>query len=67
MLRRYCSPRSKLWLPMASTSMPIMPMIGGVGLSPKKFEIGGVAPPNESPPSDLEDLDFGRPWRASAS
>ena len=24
-------------------------MIGGVGLSPKKFEIGGVAPPNESP------------------
>ncbi len=25
-------------------------MIGGVGRSSKQFEIGGVAPPNESPP-----------------
>ena len=30
--------------------MPIMFMISTVGVSPKKFEIGGVAPPNESPP-----------------
>jgi hypothetical protein len=26
-------------------------MIGGVGRSRKKLEIGGVAPPNESPPA----------------
>ena len=58
-LRRYCSPRSKLWLPIASTSMPIMPMIGGVGVSPKKFEIGGVAPPKESPPMTSNTFDFG--------
>ena len=58
-LRRYCSPRSKLWLPIASTSMPIIPMIGGVGVSPKKFEIGGVAPPKESPPMTSNTFDFG--------
>ena len=50
---RYCSPRSKLWLPIASALKPIMFMIGGVGRSPKKFEIGGVAPPNESPPATV--------------
>ena len=49
--RRYVWPRSKLWFPIASRSIPIMFMIGGVGRSPKKFEIGGVAPPNESPPA----------------
>ncbi len=26
-------------------------MIGGIGLSPNAFAIGGVAPPNESPPA----------------
>ncbi len=41
-------PRSKLWLPRPSMSMPIMFMNSIVGVSPKKFEIGGVAP-TESP------------------
>ena len=47
-VRRYSCPASKLWLPRPSMSMPIMFMSSIVGLSPKKFEIGGVAP-TESP------------------
>ena len=43
-------PRSKLWLPSAVDVEPHHVLISIVGLSPKKFEIGGVAPPNESPP-----------------
>ena len=48
--RRNCSPRSNWWFPIASASIPIMFMISTEGLSWKKFEVGGVAPPNESPP-----------------
>ena len=46
--RRKSAPRSKLWLPRPSMSMPIMFMISIVGLSSKNAEIGGVAP-TESP------------------
>ena len=46
--RRYCCPKSKLWLPRPSDVNPIRFMISTVGLSPKKVEIGGVAP-SESP------------------
>src|SRR4029453_15850024 len=42
--RRYCSPLSKLWLPRPSAEKPIRFMISIVGVSPKKAEIGGVAP-----------------------
>ena len=59
-LRRNCSPRSNWWLPTASASTPIRLMIGGVGLSSNAFEIGGVAPPNESPPVSVSE-----PFRAS--
>ncbi len=50
-VRRNCSPRSNVWFPRASASKPIMFMISTSGLSSKKFEIGGVAPPKESPPA----------------
>jgi hypothetical protein len=43
-LRRYCSPRSKLWLPRPSKVKPILFMSSMVGLSPKAAEMGGVAP-----------------------
>ena len=42
-------------------SMPIMFMTSIVGLSPKKSEIGGVAPTESPPPSD--DVSFPSPDR----
>jgi hypothetical protein len=47
-VRRYCWPRSKLWFPRPSSPIPILFISSIVGLSPKKLEIGGVAP-TESP------------------
>ena len=43
-LRRYCSVSSKLWFPSPSAEKPIRFIISIVGVSPKKLEIGGVAP-----------------------
>ena len=51
-VRRYCEPQSKLWLPSVSALMPSMFSVIMVGLSPKKLEIGGVAP-TESPPASV--------------
>ena len=48
MFRKYCSPLSKLWFPSPSAEKPILFMSSIVGVSPKKLEIGGVAP-TESP------------------
>src|SRR5262249_493250 len=47
---RYARPRSKLWLPRPSAEKPILFISAIVGVSPKKLEIGGVAP-TESPPA----------------
>ncbi len=53
-VRKYCWPRSKLWFPSPSRPIPIMFMTSIVGLSPKKDEIGGVAP-TESPAAIVSD------------
>src|SRR6266516_6192966 len=53
-LRRYAWPRSKLWLPRPSKVKPIAFISSMVGVSPKKEEIGGVAP-TESPPATVTD------------
>ncbi len=45
---RYAAPRSKLWFPRPSMSIPIRFMVSIAGVSPNAFEIGGVAP-TESP------------------
>jgi hypothetical protein len=42
--RKFCSPLSKLWLPMPSAEKPMWFMSSIVGVSPKNAEIGGVAP-----------------------
>src|ERR671934_258847 len=44
-VRRYCWPRSKLWLPRPSSPNPILFISSIVGLSPKKLEIGGGGSP----------------------
>jgi hypothetical protein len=53
-VRRYAWPRSKLWFPRPSRPIPIMFMTSIVGVSPKKAEIGGVAP-TESPAAIVSD------------
>ena len=58
-------PRSKLWLPSVSALMPSMLRTSIVGLSPKKFEIGGDAP-TASPPDSVMELPPSRPPMASA-
>ncbi len=60
-VRRYCWPRSKLWLPRPSSPIPILFMRSMVGLSPKNAEIGGVAP-TESPAAIVSEP-FGASFR----
>src|SRR5262249_54308865 len=59
--RRYSSLTSKLWLPSPSALMPMSFIMVIVGLSPKKLEMGGVAP-TESPAAMVNEAP-GASWR----